>query len=68
MSRFVPNCSELDGTARRRIYVMPHELVRRVRDYASREGLASETEAARRLLREALDARGITSPKTKGSA
>ena len=38
----------------RRVYVLPHDLVERIVEYQNEMGIASEVEAARRLLDEAL--------------
>lgn len=40
--------------SQRRVYVLPDELLQRVMDFAMEKGLASESEAVRRLLDEAL--------------
>ncbi|WP_122049903.1 hypothetical protein [Asaia bogorensis] len=45
------------ATTERRIHVLPVELLERVRAYQSDNGIASEVEAVRRLLSEALQAR-----------
>ncbi len=66
MSGFVRNLAEIDGTARRKVYVLPNEMVERVRQYTKDKGIPSETEAVRRLLAKALDARGIASSTAKG--
>lgn len=41
----------------RRVYVLPPELLQRVRSYQGQMGIASEVEAVRRLLDEALQRR-----------
>lgn len=45
------------ATTERRIHVLPVELLDRVRSYQTDNGIASEVEAVRRLLSEALQAR-----------
>lgn len=44
-------------TTERRVYVLPLDLLERIRSYQSDNNISSEVEAARRLLSEALQAR-----------
>lgn len=51
--RYVPP-PKLPGSEQRRVYVLPAELVDRIRAYGHETGCRSEVEAARRLLDDAL--------------
>ena len=52
-----PKTEEAPARMQRRVYVLPTELVDRVAEYQRHVGLASEVEAVRRLLDEALKSR-----------
>ncbi|MGF3026957.1 hypothetical protein ACQVP2_29585 [Methylobacterium aquaticum] len=54
--------------AQRTILTIPEELKARIRDFRFAERIDTEAEAIRRLITEALDARGVKAEPRRGAA